>query len=77
MRIHTRRQLIWFEAKDDIEPGDELTFNYSDETSMMLLGKWGALLFGVSGLVAYCFGVQVNSPLMLTCGVLYVIYELF
>lgn len=77
MRIHTRRQLIWFEAKTNIEPGEELTFNYSDETSLMLLCKWGALLLGVGGLVAYAFGVQVNSPLMLTCGVLYVIYELF
>jgi hypothetical protein len=77
-RCNTERQLIWFYAKADIDPGEELAFHYSDEGLWMIVGKWAILLVAVGCLAAHLlFGVQFNSPLLLTTTIAYVLYELF
>ena len=46
-------------------PGEELTFNYSDETLWMALGKWTAVVLGAGGLIGhFLFGLNIKSPLL-------------
>lgn len=55
-RINTRRQLVWFEARRDIQPGEELTFSYNDESDVSASTRWA--------LLALCWLVLVTSVVL-------------
>ena len=65
-RASSRHMLVWFEAKHDIEPGNELTFTYSDEETWVTWGRRLAVIIAALGLLAWAvLGVKIRSPIAL------------
>ena len=61
-RINSQEGLVWFEAKRDIAPGNELTFTYTDEPlwmySLRTAGMW---LLWLCLVLSYIGGFDLSS----------------